>query len=512
MKRKIALFLTMILIMTLITGCGSSDDSNGDNSAKDSISLALSGDPGNIDPLAPMDVTMDPLFQSIYDPLLYIPLGADADDEPVMCIAESYEINEDLTEYTFKIREGVKFHDDTDLKASDVLFSFQKSKESGANEWMSNIDEMSTPDDLTFVIKLKKPYPPLLNIIYCINIFSEKAYTDLGADAFAAAPVGTGPYKFKNYEANNKVELEAFENYYKDIAPIKNVTYRIFNDSTAAATALESGEIQFSEMLPAASISHLKGLDSLVLDEYTACVYNIVFYDCTEAPFDNAKVRQAFNYAIDKEAMINSAYEGVGTPATGIVGPMSSAFDESLKGYTYDLDKAADLLAEAGYPNGKGFPTISITTGFESEKAMAEVFQESLRQLGITAEIEQLEDAAYLDKMEKGELGMGIGGMGADTTDGASYADYFNGALCNYYSHYNNEEVNKLLDDALMETDADKRIELYKKVWNITSDEAVCGPINWRTTAYAVNANVDYSKAKENIRYYCLVPYYMSYK
>ncbi|MGN0735921.1 MAG: ABC transporter substrate-binding protein [Anaerovoracaceae bacterium] len=508
MKRLLALTLTVILAMTMITGCGS-DNGGGSEAAKDSIVLSLSGDPGSIDPTAPMDLIMDPLFQSIYDPLLYIPLGS---DEPVMCIAESYTVSDDLKEYTFKIRSDVKFHDGTDLKASDVLFSFQQANAKGAQEWIGIIDEMSAPDDTTFVIKLKKPYPPLLHIIYCINIFSEKAYTEMGAEAFAASPVGTGPYKFKNYEPNNKVELEAFDGYYKEPASIKNVTYRIFNDTTASATALEAGEIQYNQDMPAASIEYLKSVDSIQMDSFTACVYDVVFYDCTEAPFDNVKVRQAFNYAIDKEAMINAGFEGNGTPATGIVGPLSPAFNPDLKGYEYDLDKAAQLLEEAGYPGGKGFPDITITVGFQREKNMGEILQESLRKLGINAELEQLEDAAYMDKMEKGELGMGVGGMGADTIDGASFADYFNGTSSQYYSHYNNEEVNKLLDEALLETDAEKRKELYWKVWDITSEEAVCGPINWRTTAYGVSSDIDYSKAKENIRYYCLVPYFMQYK
>jgi ABC-type dipeptide transport system, periplasmic component len=485
-----ALVMLLLISFASLTGCG--EKSSGNNTStkenqsstkKDSVTLVLDTDVATFDPSNSASLDDSQVYVNIYDQLVNV----DKDGKFVPVLAESWDVSTDGKKYTFHIRKGVKFHNGEELKASDVVFSFETAKKSPyLSGQFSEIGEVKAIDDYTVEVNLQNSFAPFLLSLYDnFYVLNEKAVKNAG-DKYGEQPVGTGPYKFVKHNTGVDVVLERFDDYWGGKAPIKNVVYKIITDQNTALIALKTGEVDFLYEIPAISRETVKSNKKLSLIESSTIRLSYVIMNVTAKPFDNVKVRQAINYAIDKKKAITVATEGLATPTDSIFSKDIFGYSE-IKGYEYNTQRAKDLLAEAGYPNG--FSVTLKTMAGPLEKVIQSV-QEDLGKIGITAKIEVGEKNAYIQALQKGDYAIGdiSCSVGSD-------ADYYSilfgtGSQANF-SKYSNAKVDDLFKNGRETTDNKQRAGIYHELAQLISDDAVIVPLYYPINLSAGNANLN---------------------
>ena len=410
-KKMAAIFVAVATMVTMV-GCGAKNESNnaaptngatsevtsttGDASAdsgastRDTISIAVDGDVGNMSVFG-SGATYSYVSNQIYEGLYAVGY----DNEYVPRLAESWD-KVDSTHYIFKIRQGVKFHDGNVLTANDVLFSFKLMQEdTNYSQYVTNVDFDKTKvvDDYTFELYFKEQnaytFPNLSNI----SIVSEASW-NASPDKMVTTPVGTGPYKLKDYVSGSNVTLEAFADYWGGAPDIKEATFTVIAEPSQKTTALETGEVQLVMNLQTSDIEYLnKKSDYAVTKDIGVQSLSFFLNMHDNSVFANKQVRQALCYALDNEAINTVSYGGYGLAGTA---PFSSAmkdYNDQMAGDIYttsDMDKAKSLIKESSVSGG----TIKIVTdGTSPEIAAAEIIQNTLSELGFTAEINNYDSA-----------------------------------------------------------------------------------------------------------------------
>lgn len=460
-KRKRAFtFLSILLVLTLIvSACGGRASKDPEN---DPLIVAQGADPKSMDPHATNDQPSSRVNKQIYDTLV----EATEDMELVPGLAESWEQLSE-TSWKFNIRQGVKFHNGEELKASDVKFSFERMKESGhVGHIIGALNSIDIEDDYTVILNTSEPFAPLLSHLAhtASSILNEKAVTEAGED-YQSVPIGTGPFKFVSHDAGDKVTLERFDDYYKGAAGVKTVIFRNIPEGTNRAIGLETGEIDIAyeiEPIDKETVEEHKDLE-LVEEPSLSTAY--IGFNLNKEPFNDINVRKALNHAINTKEIIDVVLEGAGTKATGPINDKVFGYNKDLEGYEYNPEKAKELLAKAGYPDG--FSTTIWTNDNPVRIKIAEIVQAHLKEVGVEAKIDMLEWAAYLERTAAGEHDMFILGWVTVTGD----ADYGLYALYHSSQHgsagnrtfYDNSEVDKLLDEGRTSGDEDARFEAYSR-------------------------------------------------
>lgn len=483
MRRKsIGLFLaSAMMLLTLLTGCGGNDaakDSNqpandgqpsSSNEAKDkdNITLRLDANVSTMDPNYSATTTNGHVMAQIYDTLYFT--YQDHTVEPRL--AESYEISDDNLTYTFKLRKGVKFHNGEEFKASDVVFTINKALDSA---WLfstvEQIESAEAADDYTVNIHLKNVYAPFLETISLMYMLNEKAVTEAG-DAYGSSPVGTGPYKFVSYENASILKLTRFDDYFRGPASIKDITFNVIPDINTATIALETGETDFGGF-SSASYNEIKNTSNLVIEETTSGHLMFIMMNVEQAPFDNKLIRQAVNYAVDREFMVDASAGGLADYSSTFLNPNVLGYSDKVKQYTYDTEKAKELLKEAGIQAPITIDSIKTIDG--SFKKVAEILQSSLSDIGIVTDIELLEQNKYVEDAMSGNYGIGV--MGSEIgIDADSFSTFFTPENIdggNNMARYNNEEVSNLFAECRKTLDMNKRLEIYEKCFNIIEEDS----------------------------------------
>ena len=228
---------------------------------------------------------------------------------------------------------------------------------------------------------------------------------------FANNPVGSGAYRLSDRTPGSEIVLEAFDQYYLGQPQIRTVTYKIIPDQSTVAIALETGELDYSKSVSFTSLADFEASDALNVEVRTGNSVMFVFLNTKQAPYDDPLVRRAINLAIDREMCNTVQYEGYGEVATTMLSPTTFGHNESLEGFDYQPEEAAELLAQAGYPDGAGFPPVVIET-IDGFGRIAEVAQANLLSIGIQAEIDLQEQNAYTTRALQGSVNFGIMGVG----------------------------------------------------------------------------------------------------
>lgn len=491
MKKNFYL-LILSFILTMLVGCGSKDAqvSEGKSSAKDvvdrdSVTIVLDADIATLDPMTSASTQDLRVFNNIYDTLL----TRDKDGNFVPALAERWDISDDGLIYTFYLRKGVKFHNGEELKASDVVYTFNSARKSPYLEGqILALKEAKAVDDYTVQFVLSYAYSPfLLSIHDTIFILNEKAVADAG-DSYGENPVGTGPYRFVKHDVGEKVVLERFDDCYSGKAPIKNVVYKVITDANTSLIALETGEVDFVYEIPMISIQSVKENKDLRTYEYDSIQLSYVLMNTEKEPFNNKLLRQALNYAIDKNTIIQVAEEGMAHEAKGVLSKDIFGYSEDVRGYAYNPEKAKELLVQAGYPNGL---ELTFKTMDGTYKKAAELIQEDLRDIGITVNIELEEKNAYIQDLvggnyEIGNISVSVG------KDADFYSLLFRTGEQANFSRYSNAEVDKMFEAARKEGEEAKRLELYKDIVEMLNDEGVIVPLYYPV-------NISASKASLNV-------------
>lgn len=391
-------------------------------------------------------------------------------------LAESYTVDSP-TQYTFKLRKGVKFHNGRELKATDVKYSLERIADektgSPRRTELTPIDKIETPDDYTVVIKLKNPYSPLLAILANrTTAIVPKEVVDANGGKMDKVAVGTGPFKFVEYVPNTRTKLEKNPDYFVKGQPLLDaVIYQPIPDDTARSTAVRTGAVDMIEYAPAKDLALFKSDSKIVLTGEGNNNVRYLAFNTKVKPFDNVKVRQAIAWAVDRKAVLDAAVSGAGTELNA--GPFLPSFWPGLQQpyYKQDLAKAKQLLTEAGYPNGfkaklKNTPTYA----FLGNAGI--VVQEQLKAVGIEFEIISLEWSVFLRDYLAKDFEAIVSGYSAfvdphPPLDGT----YVTGRQNNFMS-YSNPKFDELVAKAATISDQAERAKLYREAQTLLLEDS----------------------------------------
>lgn len=431
------------------------------------------------------------MCRQIYDPLYWLNDSA----EEVPMLATEYTISDDGLTWTFKLREGVTFQNGDALKASDVVYSFERALGSAyMQEKVEAIASVSSSDDSTVELHLKYPFSALIEKIAGVGIVSE-AFTEANMDdqgQLGFNVCGTGAYTVKEVIPDVSVVLTAYDGYWGGTPAIKEVTYEQITDDSTALTAFEAGELDLMN-IPTTNWEEISSSDAYTCYTQTANHITYLIFNTQVAPFDNQKLRQAIAYAVNRDDIITIVENGMASPASSMVTPYMFGYDENAAGYDYNPEKAKELLAEAGYPDGLDIGSIKTLGGTYFEKVV-QVVQGELAEIGITCTIESLDGNSLVSDCISGNFG--IADMGQ--TNGLDYdfmKTYYSTAYIDSLNmaRYSNSEVDALFEEGASTSDRDARLEIYGKVQEIVTDACLYVPLYNKQQVLAWNKDLNYT-------------------
>lgn len=479
--------MAMILVLALVfTGCSkpvTTPEEKGE--PKTDIIIGMDKDIKSLDPHATNDVPSSNALIHIYSRLVTI----NNEGEIVGDLAKEWS-QPTPTQWEFKIHEGVKFHDGTEVKASDVKFSLDRQRNSPIVQYLvDKIKEVTVIDDYTVHIDLVEAYAPLLgNLVHEAGAILPEAAVVAAGDKFIDHPIGSGPFKFISWTPNTELVMERFDDYFAGPVAPKKLTFKVIPEGTSRTIALETGEVDLVQKLEAADIKRLEADPNINVMEKVSISVEQLGFNTQTAPFDNPMVRKAINHAVNKQAIIDVVLEGRGVPSQTVMGMGIPGFNEEIKGYEYDVEKAKALLKEAGVQ--EGLKVELLATG-DLRNRTAQLIQADLAEIGIQVDIVLVDWGAYLDATKTGKYPMHLVGWTNATMDGeTSLGPLFhtkNRGVNGNRAFYSNTKVDALLDAATIESDNEKRIEMYKEVQAILVEDAVLVPLYYANDTVAMN-------------------------
>lgn len=514
MIKKINLVAAFAALSVFLTACGANKTTANTETTQTTSSLnsdtfiyAIDGDPTSTNPITSSDRWGLTYVNMIFSPLVRV--NGDGTYENVL--ADSVSVSEDGLTVTVKLKENLKWSDGESLDADDVVFTYntKAKKENGnfSDLWINdNQIEFEKIDDLTVNFKLPSVSAAAINNVATLTyIMPEHVYStvaDFSVNELEISPVGSGPYKLKEYKRGEYIAFEANENYYDGIANIKNVIFRIINNADTRKLALQTGEVDASFVLP----SEIADLDSSKINTY-AYSENRVGYlglnTATEALKD-VKVRQAILYALNKVEMNTAAYisEEYYQLPYSILPPNNAFYTSDVEKYEQNIEKAKELLAEA---NVSGLTlNLAFNASDTAQTLQATLIQQQLSQIGITVELAGGEGSAIFAELRKEGstfYNMFLGGYIMGNDPDQYKALFTTGARANYFQ-YKNDATDKLFEDGAVELDETKRKEIYNNLQNELSKQAFIYPIVDNKKVLAVNNRI------ENIDAAGLIPIY----
>ncbi|WP_297998459.1 ABC transporter substrate-binding protein [uncultured Oscillibacter sp.] len=388
----------------------------------------------------------------------------------IPAVAEKYEISDDQLTYTFTIRDGIKFHNGDPVTAEDVGESLARCKNGGDGifevEAFSNIQHMETADSRSISITLGEPDSEFLSYL-------TTAVLPAGYDGQDTAPVGTGPFKFVSRAAQDNIVLERFDDYWGEKAYLDKVTYKIIENADSILMSLQSGAVDLFAHLTSTQVAQLG--DEFNIEEGTMNLVQAMYLNNAVAPFDDVRVRQALCYAIDRQQILDLAFDGYGSLIGSSMYPaFGKYFDDSLTNYyTYDVEKAKALLADAGYPDGFAM-TITVPSNYQPHLDTAQVIVEQLKQVGITAEILPVTWESWLNDTYMGrQFQATVVGVDASTMTARALLERFTSTAGNNFINYNNAEYDAIFQAAIAAADDAAQTAAYKQAEaNLTENAA----------------------------------------
>ena len=534
MKKKISLMLAAALTAGLaLTGCGGSKTSDiTESSAAGAESESAAEVKGvDVDTTGYLVAALNADIQTadvqktskdyevpfnIFDRLVDVEVDADGNSKIVPSLAESWDISDDGLEYTFHLRQGVKFHNGNDFTAEDVAYTFHRllTVEGGVNtEFIDQIkgaDELlagetdtlegvEVVDDYTIKVTLKEPFAGFLASISSpgVSIYDSEA-TEAAGDQFGMDPavtVGTGPFEFASWSFNNQLVLTRNEDYWKGASELPGVVIKIIPDTETQSMMFESGELDILDLDYAAdSVDRFTETypDQIVQGPRVGIVYFTMNFN--KEPFQDVRVRKAVQMSIDRQAILDALYGGRGQVEQGIFPHGLIGFNPDQEEIKYDPEAAKALLAEAGYADGFDMEIAADSSASDTMTMALEIVSDQLAEVGINAEIKNYDESTWLETRKSGELGSFMSTWSADYNDPDNFI----------YTFFGNEEKTKIRsinypDTEVMERVAkartivneDERLAEYKALEEkIVHEDAAWVPMFSRLHLFAVSKRV----------------------
>lgn len=423
---------------------------------KDDIVIGMKSKHTTIDSMEASNTQHNYMWRMIYDTPVHFN-NATGELEPQL--ATEWSTDDGGKTYIFKLREGVKFHNGETLKASDVVFTFNRMEgTTSCNGLFLKVEKVEAIDDLTVKMTLVDPNLdwPYMMTLPTASIQNEKAVTE---DPTNGPGVGTGPWQIDSYEFGNYTKLVAFEDSWRGAPNAKSFTFRYIPEDSARLIALQNGEVDICAEPATIELGRIEEDPKLDLVQYDGGSLTYMAFNTQKEPANNEDLRKAVAYGIDLDSIIAVAAEGRGKKATSFWGWSEYGYYD-CGGYTRDVDKAKEYLAKA-YPNGGA--TLDISVSGSERKTIAEMMQSQLKEIGITVNIVELDSAGISTTTTNGEHQSCIYGMGFNIFGDDARRILQPGSAVNK-AHYDSDKVMELLDKAVAEVDETKRKDYYKQI------------------------------------------------
>ncbi len=441
------------------------------------IAMSLADDDvTTFDPIIPFDNMAIWTMLLIYDQVIRVgPDGLSL--EPGL--AETWEVSDDGLIYTFNIREAT-FHDGTPVTAEDVAFCLSRAafdEASSMTFFFSAVDNYEATDERTVVATLKDIWVPFEAdlALFGASIYPQAAFEAQGEELWDA-PIGSGPFMFDSWDRGSQIVLNKNPEYWDEGKPyLDQLTFKVLTDSNARMLQFQGGELDIVTDVPFNQIQPLsENPDYVVLPDDAAARIDYIALNLTKAPLDDKKLRQALNYAIDKDAIIQNVLFGAGVPATSYL-PLMAGHDPESPGYPFDLERAKQLVAESNSPDGFSFELLS-GVGDAVGNQVCQLVASQLAEIGGQVTVTQLEGAVSTERVtvtndyqaSKGYYTTDI----IDPSQLSTFAVLGDDDFKAVWTNYDNPEANELIIAAQSETDPDARLEMYHQIQAIHLDDA----------------------------------------
>ena len=520
-KKLIAVLMMMTLaVLPVLTGCGASGAGGGGST----VNVQVGPSPETIDPALNSAVDGANMILHAFEGLLKF----DRDNNIVSGLAESYDVSDDGLIWTFHLRDGLKWSDGSALTANDFVYSWKRIADpataapygydlmnqiKGFDEASEgNLDALavSAPDDKTFVVELSSPCVYFDKICaFAVMVPVQQATIEANGDSWWTNPknyITDGPYYMTDFTDGAQIVFEKNPNYW-DAANITfdKIVWHLIEDSNAAYSAYQNGDIDMIKDVPTEEIPSLSSSEEFNIEPIMGTYY--VTFNCNKEPFNDAKVREALSLAIDRKYVAGTIMQGTYSPATNFVGPGvsdekdGSSFEDVTKekygdhfdvdNYDADLEKAKSLLAEAGYPDGQGFPSFKyLTNDTAYHKAVAEYLQSAWGELGLDMTIDIQEWKTVTADRRAGNFDVARNGWVYDWDDPSNMINLLETGNGNNDGKYSNPEFDAAIEAARSTTDLSEHYDELHKAEQIMLDDAGCAPVAYYNDFWLQKTNL----------------------
>ncbi|MCG5432584.1 ABC transporter substrate-binding protein [Mycobacterium sp. MYCO198283] len=458
MRRPVALRFVGALVISAVVAAGCSTGRRVDlgDAASGNLIAAIAGEPDQLDPHKTTAYFSFEVLENVFDTLV----EPDENLQMRPALATSWETTPDQRVWTFHLRPGVTFHDGTPLRADDVVYSYRRI----IDEKLSNVDKFSAVtdvralDDRTVQITVAQPTPNLLTNLGGFKGMAIVSRRNVESGEIATRPVGTGPFAVVGATSGDSITLKTYDGYWGARPKISGVTFRFVPEATTALSALQAGEVDWTDSIPPQRVAQLRNDDSLRLAVTPSNDYWYLALNQARAPWNDVRVRRAVAYGIDRDAIVTATSYGTAT-ANQLAIPPGNPWYTPYDTYRYDPDKAKALLEEAGVQPGD--LDMLVTTEYPETVTAAQIIADNLAPLGFTVKIRTVDFATWLDDQNNGNFDMlMLGWLGNIDPDDFYYAQHHSKGTSNA-QHFSDAEVDRLLDAARVEVDRNARAADY---------------------------------------------------
>lgn len=476
-KKLLALFLALVMVGAVLPGCGDGSKDPGGQGNNGETGEPVKGGEITVGIAQDLDDSLDPhqtvaagtrevlfnIFEGLVKP--------NSDGEMIPAVAEKYTLSEDGTTYTFTLREGVKFHNGQTVTAEDVVYSINRcaavpeGQEKPLVAAFSAVKSVEALDEKTVAVTIAQRDLEFISYMTAAIIPADYENQD-------TAPVGTGPFRFVSRTPQQDFVMERFEDYWGAPAWLDKVTYKICENADALVMNLNGGSIDLCAHLTSAQASQLN--QNFQVLEGTMNLVQAIYLNNQAKPFDNQLVRQALCYAIDRQGIMDMVADGHGTAVGSSIYPAFTKYflPELVDKYPHSVEKAKELLAQAGYPDGFDM-TISVPNNYQPHMDTAEVVAEQLREAGINVTIQPVEWSTWLDTIYNGrQFQATVVGVDAANMTARAMLERFTSDYGKNFINYNNPAYDALFQKAINAQDEAEQTDLYKQMETMLADTA----------------------------------------
>lgn len=462
-----AAVLAICAVLGLVTGCSTGERVDLGEGSAGSLIAAIAGEPDQLDPHKTSAYFSFEVLENVFDTLV----EPDADLEMQPALAESWEVSPDQLSWTFRLRPGVTFHDGTPLTADDVVFSYRRiiDEQLTNSDKFSSVTAVEAPDPATVILRLDRPTPNLLTNLGGFKGMAIVSRANVESGRIATHPVGTGPFSFLGQKSGDSISLGANPTYWDGPPGVSGVTFRFISEPSTALSALQAGEVDWTDSMPPQRVAQLRDDESLELAVTPSNDYWYLALNEAREPWNDVRVRQAIAYAIDRDAIVQATSYGTAAKNQLAIpegNPWFTPYDRYASG---GVDKARELLQKAGA--APSTLDMLVTTEYPETVTAAQIIADNLAPLGITVNIRTVDFATWLDEQNSGNFDMlMMGWLGNIDPDDFYYAQHHTDGTSNAQK-FSNPDVDRLLDAGRVDTDEASRKAVYARAATLIADE-----------------------------------------